>query len=203
MDTLPPPQRPRWVFILRLFLFFVLVFMLWTIGRFFWTEDKDNFLTLFDSPAELLLSHVVNLEITGQDSQNRLYILTSTSAKPKDNVLGGFFSQAGMLKNVEITIEWRKDQWFSVRSALGEFNHKDKRLVAGPNFNVYFSNGYQIKGSKAFLDLKTNNMIVEGQVEGWGPVGEISAAAMDVEEGGQYVRFYGGVEVLLFNQGGR
>lgn len=200
IESLPLPQRPKWLFIMRLVLFLVFCGALWVMGLFIWGDNKpDNLFSVFNSSVKPILSNIVNLEIVGHDDKNRLYVITATSAKPKaQSGFRGFFAQAGNLKDVEITMEWNKENWLSMRSAVGSYNNNDKRLAVGPNFNIYFSNGYQMKGLHAFINLKTGGMTVEGKVEGWALFGEISAAALEAKKGGAYMRFHDNVEVLLF-----
>ena len=191
-----PKWRPKWLFVLQMVLFVGLFTLLFSVGLYVARDtEKDS---LYSDVRDLLTSDIVNLEIVGYDNKNRFYILTAASAKADDESnLRQFFADEGILNNVEVDIEWQKDNWLSLRSRKGRFNNKDKRLSVGPNFNIYFNNGYQLSAHKGSIELKTGGAIVQGQVQGWGPLGEVRAAALDVEKGGEYMRFYGGVEVVM------
>ncbi len=190
---------PKWLFVMRLILFVGALSALFSLGIYvFGLNSKQS---VFSQVSSLLESSIVDLEIIGRDNKNRFYILTAASAQAgAQSGFRGLFAQEGKLSNVEIDLEWQKDNWLSLRSASGRFNSKDGRISVGPNFNVYFSNGYQMKAVEGSIELKKGDMVIQGQVQGWGPLGEITAAALDVEKSGEYMRFYGGVEAVLLPQ---
>lgn len=201
----PPPLRPKWMFILRLFLFVGVSAVIISMAMFIWGSKKDaGLLVDFDLGFAGLSSNIVNLEITGHDNKKRFYVLTAASARPKDNTrFMGAIMEEGFLSEVEVSLELGDNDWLSLRSQRGSFNNRQQKLLVGPNFDIYTSNGYQMHGVSLSIDLKTGTAIVKGKVEGFGPLGEINAAAMDAKNGGEFMRFYGGVEVLLLPRGGK
>lgn len=191
--------KPKWLFILQLFLFVGVSVAIIGMSVFVWGgKESDSQQIDFDIGLGEVSSSIVNLEIIGHDDKKRFYVLTAVSANPKKNAkFIGAIMEEGLLSGIEVSLKLKDGRWFSLRSQQGSFNSREQRLLVGPNFDIYTSNGYQMSAVSGSVDLKNGTAIAQGRVEGFGPLGEIRAAAMNAKNGGNFIRFYGGVEVLL------
>ena len=196
----PPPPR-RWFLLVRMALFLGIIAVLSVFGILsFWPEKGgQQLIAALGERVGLSVPDLVNLRIIGQDGEGRPYIITAQSAKPKETSLfRGVMMQQGQLKGVEANLDMgNEESWMSIRSPVGEFDSSRRHLRVGPGFALYSSAGYQMHGRSASFDLKTGLIIVEGKVNGWGPLGEIVAASLESRDMGEHLRFYGGVEVVL------
>ncbi len=197
-DMPGPPSSRGWVFFARAALLSGIFAVLLIFGLLsFWPQDGQR--DLIATLSEAVLPALVNLRITGQDEQGRPYIITAQSARPKEeSLLKGLISQQGHLTGVEANLDLgNEESWISIRSPVGEFDSSRRHFRVGPGFDLYSSAGYQMHGRAASFDLKTGHIFVEGQVDGWGPIGEIIAASLQSSDQGEHLHFYGGVEVVI------
>jgi len=194
----PPLGRRHLLFVVRFFLGLAVLSLLVWFGLSLWGQEQSK--PSLASLERLLASPgLVNLRITGRDDADRPYILTAHSVRPKsDSVFRGMMMQTGQLTQIEANLELGADHWLSLKSPQGDFDTKRQSLSVGEGFEIYTSSGYQMHGSSASIGLKTGKIIVDGQIEGWGPLGEMTAAAVEAGNIGFYMRFYGGVDVVLY-----
>ena len=181
-------QRPKWLFIVQLFFAAAIIAILASLALSLWMGGKPApWMTELGLSAADRLSaarpNIVNLRITGQDALQRPYILTASGIRPEsDSIFRGMIMQSGRLADVEANIQLSQDSWLSLKSSAGRFDTEKQRLLAGPGFALYASRGYQLHGDNASIDFKSGAIIVHGEVEAWGPIGEISAAALDAKK---------------------
>ncbi len=201
LDMLGPPPPRRLFMLVRfgLFLGVFAVLIAFAVLSFWPEKSRTQLITALSARLGLSSPDLVNLRILGQDGQGRPYIITARSAKPKqDSLLQGVMLQKGLLTGVEANLDMgNEESWMSVRSPAGEFDSNRRSLRVGPGFDLYSSTGYEMHGRSASLDLKTGLILVEGQVRGWGPLGEITALSLESRDMGEHLRFYGGVEVVF------
>ena len=199
----PPPKNRLWVNLLSSSLFIAIIAILFSF-LFYFQRGADEGFFASQELDNLLQSDLVNLQIMGQNQNRHPYILTAKRAKPdSDSIFSDLMMESGTLSQVKMDLDLDGKNWLFLRSETGRFERKNHRLRVGSPFVLYTSLGYQIHGQSASIDLNLGQVIVQGEVEGWGPLGEITAAAMDAKHNGAYVRFYGGVRAVFYPNKGK
>jgi len=101
------------------------------------------------------------------------------------------------LKDVSAHLDLKDGQHVNLTSINGLYNTKTEILKLNDHIVLIFSNGYEGRFSEATVNVATGNVVSDSPVEvkllnGW-----LNANRLDVLEGGDLLRFGGGVEMML------
>lgn len=101
------------------------------------------------------------------------------------------------LKEVSAHVDLKDGQHVDLTSLTGLYNTKSEILKLNDHIVLIFSSGYEGRFSEATVNVATGNIVSESPVEvkllnGW-----LNANRLDVLEGGDLLRFGGGVEMTL------
>lgn len=131
---------------------------------------------------------------SGEDADGRPFVVTADWAlpdgpDPEEIALGPLEGQARADAERALTLE----------AGGGVLRVKEERLRLEEGVAVETSDGWRLTASAAEVDLDAGTLDAVGPVEGSGPMGRLTAAAMRAERRpeGAYVRFEGGVTLRI------
>jgi lipopolysaccharide export system protein LptC len=106
------------------------------------------------------------------------------------------------LQELRATIEFKDGGKYELTARSGLFESKLDRLTLQDDILVN-SAAYQAKLSEAVINVRTNHMVSEHPVEVTMRQGVINANRLEVTNGGELVRFEGGVTMVLVPENDR
>jgi len=101
------------------------------------------------------------------------------------------------LQGIHATMEMQDDASVRLTALNGLYNSKTELLTLTNNIVVKSTNGQEALLSEAVLDTRAGKIISESPVYVKTPTATINANRMEVAEGGDLMRFGGGVTVML------
>jgi len=101
------------------------------------------------------------------------------------------------LHQIEANIKMEDDSTVNVVSNSGLYNVKSEMLTINDAVHLVSSSGYEVRLNQAVIDVHKGNVVSEQPV--WVKLtnGEINAKRMEVVDGGNVIRFSGGVSTTL------
>ena len=102
------------------------------------------------------------------------------------------------LHQIEANVKMQDDSTVKVVSNSGLYNVKSEMLTLNDAVHLVSSTGYEVRLNQAVIDIHKGNVVSEQPV--WVKLtnGEINAKRMEVIDGGNVIRFSGGVKTTLF-----
>jgi lipopolysaccharide export system protein LptC len=130
--------------------------------------------------------------IAGFTKDNRRYDLTAQAA-------GQDLTKPDLLElqGVRATMETQDSAQFEMTAQGGMYNTKNEMLLLNNNIVVTSTNGYEALLSEAELDVRTGKIVSHKPVYLKNAKMSISANRMEVENGGDVMRFERGVTVVM------
>ena len=101
------------------------------------------------------------------------------------------------LHQIEANVKMQDDSTVKVVSNSGLYNVKSEMLTLNDAVHLVSSTGYEVRLNQAVIDIHKGNVVSEQPV--WVKLtnGEINAKRMEVIDGGNVIRFSGGVKTTL------
>jgi lipopolysaccharide export system protein LptC len=132
--------------------------------------------------------------LTGFTADSRPYEFTAKSAEQditKPNVME--------LHQIEAKVEMQDKSTVNVTSNSGLYDMKAEMLTLIDSVHLVSSTGYEVRLSEAVIDIHKGNVVSEKPV--WVKLtnGILNAERMEVSDGGDVIRFDGGVSMSLQN----
>ena len=101
------------------------------------------------------------------------------------------------LHQIEANVKMQDDSTVKVVSNSGLYNVKSEMLTLNDAVHLVSSTGYEVRLNQAVIDIHKGNVVSEQPV--WVKLtnGEINAKRMEVIDGGNVIRFSGGVKTTF------
>ncbi|MGC1356663.1 MAG: LPS export ABC transporter periplasmic protein LptC [Xanthobacteraceae bacterium] len=101
------------------------------------------------------------------------------------------------LHQIEANVKMQDDSTVKVVSNSGVYNVKSEMLTLNDTVHLVSSTGYEVRLNQAVIDIHKGNVVSEQPV--WVKLtnGEINAKRMEVIDGGNVIRFSGGVKTTF------
>jgi lipopolysaccharide export system protein LptC len=130
--------------------------------------------------------------LTGYTTDSRPYEFTANSAE-QDITKPDFME----LHQIAARIEMEDKSMVNLTSNAGSYDMKTEILTLVDNVHVVSSNGYEARLSEATVDVHKGNVQSEKPV--WVKLtnGVINSKKLEVRDGGDVIRFFGGVTMVI------
>jgi len=135
--------------------------------------------------------------MAGYTQDRRPYVVTARAATQDVTKPETF-----QLQDLNATMEFKDAGKLVLTARTGLFESKFDRLTLQDDILVNSAN-YQAKLSEAVVNVRTNHMVSEHPVEVVMRQGTINANRLEVTNGGELIRFEGGVTMVLVPEGDR
>jgi len=139
---------------------------------------------------------LVKAQYEGVDDQGHAYTLiadhASRSVADPDSV------DLGKLK-ADITLADKS--WLAVNAAGGTYATKAEHLVLTGEIEIFHDSGYSMKLTDLDVDMKTRHATAKNPVHAQGPIGELTAANMEVTDSGDLILFGGPAKLTFYHFG--
>jgi lipopolysaccharide export system protein LptC len=135
--------------------------------------------------------------MAGYTQDRRPYVVTARAATQDVTKPETF-----QLLDLNATMEFKDAGKLVLTARTGLFESKLDRLTLQDDILVN-SDNYQAKLSEAVVNVRTNHMVSEHPVEVVMRQGTINANRLEVTNGGELIRFEGGVTMVLVPEGDR
>ncbi len=132
----------------------------------------------------------------GTDKHGRPYTLTADSATQDARN-----QRLILLNNLRAEMRKDEDQEMRAHSRQALFNQEKMTLVLLGPVTFWTSMGYELETKGAIIDLKQNTAQSTAPISGLGPMGQIDAQQMRVEQNGERVFFEKRVRVIITDTG--
>lgn len=128
----------------------------------------------------------------GTDEKGQAYTVSAdkaTRGTEKDSVLLDKPKGDLMLEN---------KSWLAVHADKGTYSMDSGHLNLSDNVRLFHDAGYELLMESAAIDIKTRNATSDKPVKGHGPLGEIAAQSLRIDNGGENVVFGGPVTLKIY-----
>jgi lipopolysaccharide export system protein LptC len=137
---------------------------------------------------------MLNARYVGTDEDSQLFSVTADLAK---NLLQGIADVELEMPKADISLE--DGSWLVLTANTGVFNRTFNTLDLIGAVNLFHDFGYEIRTSRAFVDLEHNVAAGTEPVEGQGPFGELRSEGFRLEDKGRLITFTGKASLILYS----
>ena len=137
--------------------------------------------------------NMVNARYVGTDKDSQLFSVTADIAK---NLLQGIADVELEMPKADLSLE--DGSWLVLTAETGIYNPTFKTLDLVGAVNLFHDFGYEIRTSRAFVDLEHNVAGGSEPVEGQGPFGELQSEGFRLEDKGRIITFTGKARLMLY-----
>jgi lipopolysaccharide export system protein LptC len=135
--------------------------------------DEDGFrLSIADlSPDADGTLGITRARFSGTDRFDRPYLVTAAHATQDANGFDAF-----VLETLQADLTLANGTWVTISAATGQFERSARILDLSGPISVFTNVGYEIHADQARLYLEQGVVVSDGPVQGYGPIGAITAA---------------------------
>ena len=137
--------------------------------------------------------NMVNARYVGTDKDSQLFSVTADIAK---NLLQGIADVELEMPKADLSLE--DGSWLVLTAETGIYNPTFKTLDLIGAVNLFHDFGYEIRTSRAFIDLEHNVAAGTEPVVGQGPFGELQSEGFRLEDKGRLITFTGKARLMLY-----
>jgi lipopolysaccharide export system protein LptC len=162
---------------------------------FAWPSVEEPIVTPSESdlvPQSVAKNEVLNPRFESQDSKNQPFTLTADSAvQSSDN------EDIVLLDKPMADITLNSGSWIAIQSDSGVYERTDEQLMLEGNVKLYHDKGYEVQFDTLWIDMVERIATTDSKVEGYGPVGKISAGGLETSMNDNILIFKGPVKLTL------
>ena len=136
---------------------------------------------------------MMNARYLGIDDLDRAYSISADMAKSR--VGKGDVIELEMPK-ADITLQ--DGTWLVLTAETGVYTRDSKTLELTGAVNLFHDSGYEIRTSRADIDLSRSAAVGDEPVEGHGPFGELKAEGFHLVDRGKVITFTGKAKLIFF-----
>ena len=160
------------------------------------TKD-DGFrigLAALETPVSESLA-MINARYTGTDKNSLPFSITADLAK---NLAKGTEIVNLEMPKADMTLD--DGTWLVVTAESGIYSRKPRILELVGAVNLFHDSGYEIRTTKARIDLERGTATGTNTVRGHGPFGEMMSEGFDLKNKVKTIRFVGKSKLVLFSK---
>lgn len=137
---------------------------------------------------------VVGAKYEGADEKGNPYTITADKANRSSEKEDGV-----LFENPVTDIILENKTWLALKAAGGFFNSKNENVMLENEVKAYHDSGYEITMKNVVINMKNQSGSTAAPVSIQGPMGEASAANMEVKPGMAKIILGGPINIKLFN----
>ena len=163
-----------------------LLLMVALIAWPYFTKDSSGVRVSFISTAGQLVSQtglaprMDNPRFEGATDAGDTFKVTGTAAIQQSPALI-------VVEKVNGELIRKNGAWLSLNADRAEYYQSENRLVLMGNVNIMNDQGYNIVTNAARVNTASMHVVGDGQVQGTGPTGALSALGFEITENGKHV----------------
>lgn len=176
-----------------------IIAVIMTIATVIWTFTAENSITSDIAGATLKAiakNELVNPRFDSTDSKGQPYTITADQA-----LRGEQDEDIILLTNPAADITLTSGRWIAIKSSNGTFDQDKNTLDLENNIRIYDDQGYTMQTEQMNIDIKTETLMSNTDINGQGPAGKIVAKGMKSNLKQGLLSFHGPATLTLNNTG--